>query len=74
MKIFKIAYSDELMGNCLEWRETRAEAERFASKMKAIYQSDDACNVEVIECEIKPTRRGIVEWLARQGFAETDNG
>jgi len=69
MKIFKIQYHDDIMGNCLEWRETRAEAERFASKVRAGDR-----DVQVIECEVKPTRRGIVQWLSSQSFAETDNG
>ena len=70
MKIYRAEYYDSHDGNCLEWFETKGAAESFIASLDAA-QYD---SIDIVECEIKPTRRGIVEWLSSQGFAETNNG
>lgn len=70
MKIYKASFYDPHVGNFLSWFNTHKEAEAYLKSL-----DDDSYDYKAIEvCEFKPTRRGIVEWLSCQPFAETDNG
>ena len=69
MKIYRASFYEPHEGNCLSWFNTRKEAEAYLKSL-----DDDSYYAKEIEvCEFKPTRRGIVEWLSCQTFAQTDN-
>lgn len=70
MKIYKAEFYDAQVGNFLSWFTTRKQAEAYLNSL------DDDCvdSKQISVCEFQPTRKGIVEWLSSQRFAETDNG
>ena len=72
MKIYCVEYWDDDDGEMLEWFATKRGASDYMRAFKGIHPEVE--DVTLRTHQLDPTRQGIVDWLRKMPFAQTDNG
>jgi hypothetical protein len=75
VKFYRLSYHHNEIGHCLSWHPSKQKAKAFYSLARRQAKADecDAANPIITEYDMRPTRKGIIDFLNNCTPA-TDNG